>query len=603
PIFFAGQIRLSWTPIPSAAYTFNNNPAPFPYVRSFESMNPIVTPSPHYFPFMKGLPMGASGLQYGHQLSDSSRDSGLPGTGTALFTLFPWNTSVASSSNCQLGAWNTAPMESLVLEFSISKYASIDETNGQYSTYSATMGFPGYHWKTWDADDAMSLLGTQCAYLQDSSKPLNLFDTSGDGAPGVYYGEFHTVRKAFQINHPIDVSTTASRGRSLLSHGFHHQPMVAPGRWNHFFIAWKNLWDLMDNSTPSHMGGCLAVYINGFFNKQIQNVHPSDGLLSTFNMAGLFVQSDYSEAYRGNGTPNYWSIWQPLFAHPQYGNTTTYNAFRQKACHIPFPTTASVVAMTEGSYIPMFGEFGTPNIKISDIGYERPPVTMDKIGYLSPYLHKSTPPRLYFGCQPLAPFNQRDREHFLQPFGIPFGTFMDIQVFDGPAATLSDGAAGFNDKLIPGMENYSIFPNEAQFVCYPMNILGEFERQKVAAIRWSCHMPEFHKFWDDQSSLLKGPDREDSQQLVLRVTLNGSEVAVMGKSQDPLYSTYADPDMVEQWLATTPKLIESKSDLKLTLKFSNSESNATLNTTSTPIIEDIDVTLLDNVEYLSVHME
>ncbi|MGE4159563.1 MAG: hypothetical protein AB7F75_10770, partial [Planctomycetota bacterium] len=78
--FFAGQIRLSWTPIPSAAYTFNNNPAPFPYVRSFESMNPIITPSPHYFPFMKGLPMGASGLQYGHQLSDSSRDSGLPGT-------------------------------------------------------------------------------------------------------------------------------------------------------------------------------------------------------------------------------------------------------------------------------------------------------------------------------------------------------------------------------------------------------------------------------------------------------------------------------------------------------------------------------------------
>ncbi|MGE4157885.1 MAG: hypothetical protein AB7F75_02180 [Planctomycetota bacterium] len=551
-------------------------PAQWPWMMQYDNRNFYGQQGsgPHLFPNMTGL-MDSSGL-LGYVIQEIMPDN--------LAGMFDTANNWVPSGDGRPWHWsapNPYAEERLQLEFIIAKYADVPYDTVTPALHSLENLNPTFHDSSFNPnpgfwyEDEMSLTATSGSYFQPEDKPLYLFDNS-DLSQGVL--GYHTVRKTFILSHPYNIQSGSLRGTGPRDSSGNHQALLSPGRWNHLFVTWRNLYDLLVCGDP-HQGGCLAVYINGTFKK----VSPMG-----FSMAGLFAMQDFSELYGEDlnaGPPSPWAPQQ----HDPY--ESSYSASKN-----PF------------QYYGLPQRVGASEEKLTAMHQQVPP-----LHYLTPdgnYLHNYDycrysvgpfsarnenlflrfPPRIYFG---FAPYTQRSYEspgvlNEDAPYAagsMCWGAFMDIQIFEKPSWQICDVNGGFLSDL-PQWHDFSPYANDTTSipaVLYPMNLLSNKERAQtwsLAGVSWNAHLPEFHEFWDDQNNN-PGPDIGDAQRLLCDINLGTSTLGMLRVSQVP-----GAGQSVPLWVGPQSLMVAGPTDLRLEIVFLGPKV-----TMSTPIIENFEVAL------------
>ncbi|MGE4159880.1 MAG: hypothetical protein AB7F75_12380, partial [Planctomycetota bacterium] len=475
------------------------------------------------------------------------------------------------------------PNEMLLLECQINKLAYIPPDSGTFVGLGSTLPpMKNASWDSWNVSDEPSALANSASYFNGAATPLHLFDTRDPAR-----ADFHNVRKVFIIGPPVDISTTP--GDSFRDANGFHQPLVVPGRWNHFLIAWRNMWKLLDNTTANHKGGCLAVWINGTYRRSVQSKQ----------IGGMFVMQDTSLVYKtlstspaNNNMKGWWETPSLNTNNPQQTGTAAPNNYSNteylgKTWSIPFSiqsmgvlTSANMIRLSGSVPIPHPGEVGfatTPNghLRIYDV--------CSNFGFhkmMAPDVWLWLPPRLYFGCQPHAqtdPFAV-DYPHFF-PTGIAWGSFMDIQVFGAPASSIipSPGDDGSFRPDLPNFSSYSPYSGSAPLDIEPLRVLRS-PKTKILAVRLSAYLPEFSKFWDERNALVAGPDSFDCQSLKWSIEWKGITQDQLILTQDPTVTSTLS------WSAPSKLDASTNSDFVLKMNFTAPEP-----VYSTPIVETLEM--------------
>ncbi|MGE4159606.1 MAG: hypothetical protein AB7F75_10985, partial [Planctomycetota bacterium] len=248
------QMRLSWAPLPNKSYgiyyQFNSLPYVWPYVQPFY-IGGVQVPhqggtQPLLFSDMSGVKNSAGELGY------------LPNYVT-MFAFFDFVFGLSSVPNGDgmeghFGSMNPYVWETLTLEMIFTKYAAMDPAHHDEDNYNHQMMNSTY--PDWNNDDLVSTTASAFARWNNKDKPLYIMDTMHPTDVLNSTG-FHTVRKAFYLSHPYDMRAGATRGRGPVDSRKNPQFLIQPGRWNHIFLAWRNMWDLL-NDGSSHKGGSLA---------------------------------------------------------------------------------------------------------------------------------------------------------------------------------------------------------------------------------------------------------------------------------------------------------------------------------------------------------
>ncbi|MGE4158539.1 MAG: type II secretion system protein [Planctomycetota bacterium] len=528
----------------------------YPFVHPFGTCTPTAVLPVHYFSGLSGL----SGTLNGNLITGGTFTTGLL-SGTPLFTASSW-----SAPKADAGHWgniNPYPNEIVLVEYVVTKYATLD----------LTVPSPTHprnpSWDSWDPEDDFSPLARnlQYMYIGSPGPTYNLFDYSDPA-----HCEHHTVRKVMVLNHPVNIN-----GIGPVDADGNHQPMVMPGRWNHFVVAWRNMDNLLNNSQVSHRGGCVAVYLNGYNYKAV-TVAPQP----VMTMAGLFVQSDVSLGYFSDpGNPPFYSPWAPGAQHSIYDKPPYVD--NKKTSLVPWPKGPSA-AVDNSTYlhIPSFGSLGS-TIRSYDLTF-----ALGQRDYLFPELNRSIPPRFYFGCQPLdllRPDSSNAQHHpVFTVSGIAWGSFMDIQIYSSPAPSILQGDGGFTNSLATSAILSALAPYQTNksLNIFPLNINRQWP-SRLVQLRMTAHNPIFHQYWDENSNNL-GPQSSDSNALKTGIYAMGSPVPIFSlvQSQDP-----AEP-VVTVWTPAQRPQLQSFTDLKCELVY---KAGGSYTITATPIIESLEMTL------------
>ncbi|MGE4159355.1 MAG: hypothetical protein AB7F75_09710 [Planctomycetota bacterium] len=456
------------------------------------------------------------------------------------------------------GARNPHAAEGLELEFLITKFASSVITDNVLNTSVN----PTY--QLWDSNDAMSLLGQRCAYINPMDKGLYLLDTADPSKP-----DYHTVRKSFILGHPWNMGTPASDlGMGPRDRMGNHQCLVEPGRWNHIFLAWRDLYDLLNNGS-AHKGGCLAVWVNGTFRKVLAGSH--------FEVAGLFFQQDYYPAYRHEsgssfegGPTDYW--YNPLYL------ASDYPLNLQQVVTFPSFQVQDIVSGRKNA-LPLAPMGTDGHSHLMNVAYMRP--ENGNFNVKKQLLYTHFPSRFHFGHEPCTmrtatsnPFNP----HFVS--NVTWGAYMDVQIFSKANDSVLAADGGFEPNPdLPDYDNFSVYPPDASgdpAILYPCNLAPEIDN--VVAVSWSASLPEFHQFWDDQNDAVSGPDPLDRQRLALRIEIAGNTEADLVLSQDPAEIP------VDHWRPSNPMRLANTEDLKLILNFAGPQK-----VYATPLVHGVEI--------------
>ncbi|MGE4158078.1 MAG: hypothetical protein AB7F75_03150 [Planctomycetota bacterium] len=593
---FVGSLRLTWSQHNSfgdVKRQYSKTPSDhgftWPAVQPFGSFGGQIAYGPFYFSGMDGFVDPTVGGTSGNVLT---KDFIFATLGTKFF-----NVNICQPNGDGIeGHWrapNPYSNEMIALEWEIHKYAENREIAAARS-HPNILSSTTAAWSIWDFNDDFSAVQNSTAYVNQSGMPLNLFDTSDANYP-----EYHSVRKCFFLQGP-KVIDTISMGRGPVDRRGDLQALVEPGRWNHFFVCWRNLWDVLNNNTPNR-GGCLAVYVNGMYRKV--SPHPQN-----FQTNAIFFNFDTSAAYRGSNTLglNY-SSWDP----------NTHNPYQLMSFQGPKRTGGGGYIYTKTFCVPSSFFIGSASIypdmpPIFDKGFGLEPSMYPyhsvDAGNLVPntiynqhsprkiLIHRRFPPRFYFGFEPHSILTNAsgglDVDRYY-PANITWGAYMDLQVFDNiigsaPFSPLSiDG--GFLPELpdyFNGGNSYSPYPGLSSATpvkLFPLNnadIAKAANEGRLVGVSWAAHLPEFHQFWDDQGAT-PGPDTSDVQRLEMEV--NGLGV-LLG---NPFLSQLPNTPQRHGLELASPLSLTNPSDLYLQMTFKGPEV-----VMSTPIIEGFAFTFL-----------
>ncbi|MGE4159373.1 MAG: hypothetical protein AB7F75_09800, partial [Planctomycetota bacterium] len=554
---FVASMRLVWRPVDDVSPVFTKldsvyGAGAWPWVQPFDEGGVIVphqvATGPYLFSDMSGYT--AFPGQEGYLMTRYAAD---PVTNIQFFN----QSGMQPNGDLMEGHWG-APRphaaEGLEVEFLITKQAfGVDTANVGNSV--ANIGYP-----TWNGLDGLSPLALGCAYINPVATGLYLMDTCDPAKP-----DYHTVRKSFILGHPWSLDP-ATRGRGPLDRNGNHQCLVEPGRWNHIFMAWRNLFDLLNNGSP-HKGGCLAVWVNGTFKKVLAG--------SRYEVAGLFFHQDYYPAYRtGNVTiqgtlADFW--YNSMYTTPGYPTHIT-----QVITH---PTFHLQNTSTGARDFLALAPMGTDNhTHLMNVAFMRPENGLNNVKKQRLFSH--FPLRFYFGHEPVTNRPAMTSNYFVS--NMTWGAFMDIQIFDkaDPALFATDGGFKANPAL-PTYDTFSVYASdttvEPALRVYPGLMAPEMDR--VVSVAWSASLPEFHQFWDDQHDAVAGPDALDSQKLFLSTKVGGANESTFQLSQDP-----TDPSPVYSWKPEEPMQLSNPIDLLLELTFMGPSK-----VYATPLVHSIEV--------------
>lgn len=550
---FVGSLRLTWSqynPFGDDNKVYDQKPRSdfrWPAVANFGGVGAFpgqVDAGPFYFSSMEGFedivydppPMGFV----------MTRNMIWPSLGGSRFF---GDVSVASGDGIQ-GHWrvpNPYSNEMIVLEWDIHKMASNQEVVSErlYASQNSVTNM----WGTWDSSDGFKDLAYKTSYLQPPSIPLYLYDDSD-----LNHKEYHSVRKCFYLQGPKMFDNIAMKGRGPTDSRGDLQALVETGRWNHFFIGWRNLYAVLGNSPPT-MGGSLCVYINGSFRKTAP---------LGFETGSIFFNFDSSPAYRGFGAggvnssswdPDLHSIyqqsflyWGPLRRIGGYAASKTFavpcSQLLGGAMSRPiYPSSPPMLDMGIGIEPSMYPYYSNDTVGILPEYAEHSPRKM--------YLHQRFPPRFYFGFEPHTISCHSGiifDSHSYFPSNITWASFMDIQIFDSFTDNSNDSPLAADGGFLPELPNYFSSPNDG-FTPYPnlqsaqpasffpllkgawaSRVVGHMD---LVGISMVAQLPEFHKFWDDQNPGIAGADALDAQQMSVNWYLQGNPIGTLNLSQVP----------------------------------------------------------------------
>lgn len=582
---YTALLRLCWGPCESSGGgRFDEQPLTWPWVVEYQySAFPGQSlTGMHLFQSMMGIvdPFGVSGYLMMPNMPDN------------LVNLFDNSAAWGGSGDGKPWHWaspNPYAEERLQLEFVIAKFADVPFNSGIDNSTIENLNAT-FH-DVWDDMDLVSQTADTDAYV--SPQPLNLFDTSSISIPG-----YHTLRKTFILSHPYKIAGS-TKGQGPKDSAGNHQPLLAPGRWNHILVVWRDLYDLLNNGA-THKGGCLATYINGTFRK----TSPMG-----FTMGGLYVQQDLCELYPSDENLGPLSPWQPSDQHDPY-QYITFGGFGSRPRFFPlyqesrydgefykhkyytFPRLTGISAENPYDYnhvVPPLNSYPQDGSFLHSYDYGR--FSRAPYSCRNEDLFLKFSSRFYFG---FVPYTQREyadpstlKETPYTASSICWGSFMDIQIFAKAASVLINDDEGFVSDL-PNFDNFSPYPNSSgasPLNLYPFNLVlhHEFSRGlRLASVSWNAHLPEYHEFWDDQNNAVAGPDSFDAQDLKCGIEVLGVTQGALRCNQ--IAST---PGLLSQWLASRPQRVDSADDLKLAVDFKGPQV-----TMSTPIIESVEVLLL-----------
>ncbi|MGE4159803.1 MAG: hypothetical protein AB7F75_11985, partial [Planctomycetota bacterium] len=600
--YFVGSFRLAWgclAPDGLNRGTYNTtpyggDPLGWPYVPPFGTYlgQGGIAPTPFWFSNMNGLRDMSSGAM-GRLCAPT-----MPLNGTAAFNL------VVPNGDGIEGHWpmkNPFPNENLLFEFMITKYGFTDEHS---YLGDPTRGF-NPTWGTWtnaapNSDEVTNIMKFS-SYDNKTvlGMPLQLFDTSDTAEH-----EYHTVRKVFVLDRPIIPNPGALQGTGPCNSQGDYQAILETGRWNHVFLAWRDLHTLL-GSTPPKKGGCLAVYVNGTFKQS---------MAGSFSLNSLFFHYDSSHAYAMD--PMDTTTWGPLNKHNYYQTLVRLPTFEQRTL-----------------YLPSYGDNAASNLQTLPYEFGGCPVLPPVSSLFRPKTHnfrfdsvtgrgsnsvrkipiyKRFPPRFYFGFEPhcyqwtpATPGADPETWPVSDPIiadkapyyaaNVAWASFMDIQIFDMPKQSTTDSPlTGGNDlgfrPNLPNFTNLSPYPGGSSGTPLNMHpLLQTGERvagMKLARVSWSAYLPEFHMFWDNQDgtpaiSLL------DIQELSLFVSYRDPGTGVMSSVGSMKINQLPGIAPQWQWIDTTPRIVDSKDDIRLTLSFKGPPV-----VYATPLVESATTTLL-----------
>ncbi|MGE4157872.1 MAG: hypothetical protein AB7F75_02115 [Planctomycetota bacterium] len=576
---YVGSLRLTWSAALlsldtiSRFYTVPASDERWPMIVNFGGFPGQIASGPFYFNNMEGF-------------EDSSINKGWILTPTTSVNGAFFNTGWVSGGDGIEGHWkvpNPFAREDLVLEWQITKFADHPEDGSRF--------MPGVdsvspRWFIWEAADALSPLAESTSYqnLLAHARPLYLFDTSDASHP-----DYHSVHKAFILERPVKTTVGATdRGAGPRDSRGDHQALVESGRWNHIFIAWRNLWQVLGNSAPAK-GGCLSVYVNGSFRKTTP-----DG----YAMRSLFMNFYMSSAYRASvvSGQNYLP-WDPGF-HSIY-QSASYSGPSKTPLGTTYTRSFSVPS-TGGANLMFFPPM-TPAAAFSVRTMHLPYYQYNANLVTSPRkqdVFLRFPPRFYFGFEPhsIKAYNGppvRKDDHNFFASNITWGSFMDLQIFDKAKQAGPNSPLAADGGFLPDLPQF--YDPTASFTPYPSGtsvpdaqlypLLASTctdawrERDALISVSWAAHLPEFHRFWDDQNPAVAGPDDDDIQTLDLDIGYQGTSLGTLRSTQKPGMKNNSS------WTSdASPVSISSISDLCLNIKFKGPPVAM-----STPLIENIDL--------------
>lgn len=539
--YYHMHIRLAWgsspaqsykpppSPVPTYSYMFTYLPYVWPYVQPF-----YIGPNPgDVESHQSGTDSSLFDDMYGYYLPPIYIPGGFF---VSSVSPKPFLSSMFSSAinpngdgiQGHFGAPNSFCWEQVVLEIIFSKFADMNPDHCLTSNVNRQLMNSFY--PTWDSGDLPSPVAERFSYPVSDSNGLYIMETMTPDNLDKNIA-YHTVRKAFYLSHPYDLDwTSAGVGFGPMDSRKNHQLLIQPGRWNHIFLAWRNMWDLL-NVGSSHKGGSLAAYVNGSFRKLSTAKHGT---------TAFFIFQDHSTAFPSTVYPGV----MPHTDVGEYDNYTIYNypnAFADRVYTFP-----NYEAPFNG---PIF--YYTPNYFTGKANYLPGPLWIAQLmdyGYCNPAqqhmdvrktdIFERFPPRLYFGFEPTSQcFPHLDMNEGTRPYHPSFttwGSFMDIQVFPRAADALLSPDMGFRgNPTVPGYDSFSVYPNNTQ--SFPTRLYPtqhDKTLKKILGVTWSAYLPEFHNYYDDQT-LPVGPDPSDAQLLTLTVTQSGLPLGVLRVSQLP----------------------------------------------------------------------
>lgn len=582
---FTGSLRLSWWSHPHwvTGPRFNLTPDvtwKWPAVSPFAGFPGQFDPGPYYFANMEGRndPAG-SGLGYVF-------DNLAP-----VFGVAP----VPGGDGIE-GHWrvpNPSSNEVLVLEWEIHKYADHDDFTSVDSTLPVPHVGVSAGWGLWDSADDFTPVARGCSYQVPLSRPLWLYDTSDPIKP-----EYHSVRKCFYMERPVKWVAGPENGTQPRDRRGDMQALLETGRWNHVFIAWRDLWGVLGNSPPTQ-GGCLAVYLNGSYRKVSPMGHES---------SAIFFNMDSSQAYRGSTDPTInhsWWLAPEQHAYYQQGNYqgplstwgATVSGFGKIYC-IPMPAGHTILPLSPPMWqhlttVPLSPALPTELMSMG-MGYSN--VFYSHLD--SPRkrnLVREFPPQFYFGFEPHTVYREAAgaltvNRHNYGASNIVWGSYMDIQIFAKATQAGLHSPLQSDGGFIPELNGFSdtmlVYPRTTYVEIYPL-LVGSasdvlLRKSKLVGVSWSAHIPEYHQFWDDQNAAVVGPDADDVQELSARVICRGVQLG----SVDPsfLVSQLPSSPIRHHSLLATPMEVGLVDDIVMKVDLKGPRV-----TMSTPIIENIDL--------------
>lgn len=550
---FIAQLRLMWGPYENLEHPANQIPEPWPFVPGFAGFGGQIGSGAFLFDSMRGFQ--APDGSWGHVLGFYDNAFGFNTTWTAG----------SDGHEFLYGGPNPYCAERIYAEFMITKYGM--PSDNYYHPH------PG--WPVWDSEDDLPPLAQSTLYDNGLSTPLHLFDTSAGSKPEMSC--YHTVRKVFLLSHPFRPTGPDIGTAPRDTEGF-HQPLVAPGRWNHILFAWRDLYSLLDNQPLGHRGGCLAAWVNGSW----------DTTVNGYKTSALFFTQDFSEGFEGKGTYGSFDTmpWSAPNEHPVYEQPPyNPNSVSCKSYLLPEFSTGTLNG-SDGPFLPVpyfFEWTGPTNSNHSDILNTRfSSYSMSRSG-LSPgssnkrELHNAVPSRFYFGSEPHV-FSSLHSGSPLED--VPFhtgshawGSMMDIQIFPRAHPDILAADGSFQPTL-NGFSDFSPYSNDNTLKLWP---LLDQNPLSIKSLTVSVYLPRFHEFWDDQNTSTAGPDPDDVQQLTARLEHATGTLATLTWSQE------VGTTDISSWNGSgTDVLVKKPSDLSLDFTFSGPEV-----TMSTPLIEDI----------------
>ncbi|MGE4157807.1 MAG: hypothetical protein AB7F75_01790 [Planctomycetota bacterium] len=591
---FVGSMRLVWWSYPGwvGGTQFDMKPMAnwrWPAVIPFAGFAGQIDAGPFYFSNMGGR-------------TD-------PGNATSRGHLFP-EVSPIFGTNAILGGdgieghWpvpNPPSNEVLVLEWELHKFAFHNDQTSPVGSNPGTQVTPT--WASWDTTDQLPMLAQRCWYTNPTGSPHFLFDTSDPILPPNARRDYHSVRKCFYLERPLRWVGGAEDGRGPRdSHG-DLQALIETGRWNHIFIAWRNLDNVLDNAPPNK-GGCLAAYVNGSYSKTSNLDFATTAIL--FNM-------DYSPAYRGSSVQGLnFSSWPTGREHNPY-QTMTYQG----------PLADTGILGSHRNYgktycIPRSHDFTNYSLPPSPSRLDGNVIGNQGVNPLNPcginyantfynhfysprksYLFRRFPSRFYFGFEPHTisnyVFGTSNMAYSYFASNITWGSFMDVYVFTKPTTLGPDSPLGGDGGFLPELPNYNagganVFsPYPSYNLANTLKLYPLLQAPSQALIEqginlvgfsWAAHLPPFHEFWDDQEPD-PGVDMADAQAIQLDHVFQTVPNGLVGISQDPgTVSTYS-------WESATPLAVTSVADIHFILGFKGPAV-----VLSTPLVENVDLVFL-----------